>query len=666
MIARTAAAGAAALLAGLTAAAPAHAEPVAHVPATYTVLADATAQPVLVMGGQTVPVGAAVSRGLTPGQQVTATVRGATGTATAVADAVQDGSAAVTAATATAAAMPSSLTGAHSVTIVPVSAAVSDGTTVTALRQEARQLGDFWSAQSSGALTVPDTSISVHDWVTAPINTGKCDIDAWKNAALTALGRTEDSFDGRDHLVVYMAKGASTCSWTGLAYTPGNIIWVNGYTYADALEHEFGHNLGLNHSGDQTCTYALTGATCEDVEYGDYDVMGYARYGDGNGLNAAKADELGLLDSVTPATGVRVTLAPRLTRSGVRAVKVTGGGNTYYVEYRPATTGAGEAGDPSPGVQVRQSDDSTGLSTLLAVLHYTDDTDLGPASLPAGHAMALPGTGYDVLTDSISATGAVVHLRAASTDTVTAPTLTSATTWTAPAIDAAAIGGYLLIVDNQRYVVAPGRTSWPLTLTAGSHTATIATIGTQGGVSATRSRTFTAGSTTAGGPQVTFPAQPGTTTMLRWQAVTGASKYTVTVDGATKTVTATKLALTLSRGTHTVAVRSYDATGTASNPTTGTITVTRTWTATAGKITAPANNAKVASAATLKWTAPAAKSGDPAVTGYDIRLDSGAWVTVSAATRSRAVKLRTGKHTLTVRTRYETGATAQTTVKVTR
>jgi hypothetical protein len=682
MIARTAAATAAALLAGLTAATPALADPVTHVPATYTLLADADHQPVLLMGGRTVPVTERVTDRLTPGQQVTATVRGATGSPAAVADAVQGGRAVVTATRPTPAALTDDIAGAHTLTIVPVTnAANTDGTTATVLRDEARRLGAFWSAQTSGALTVADSGITVDDWVTsAAIPAGDCDPDQWKDAALAAIGRTEADFSGRDHLVVYLGKNAATtCGWTGLAYMPGNIIWINGYTYADAFEHEFGHNLGLDHAGDQTCTITFNGKTCKDVEYGDYDVMGYGRYGDGNGLNTAKADQLGLLDAVTPAAGTRVTIAPRLDRSAVRALKVGGSTATYYVEYRPDTVGAGEAGDSSPGVQIRQVRNDSQLSTLIAALRYTGDPDPDSVAVNPGQAVALPGTGYDVVVDSITAAGAVMHLRTSATGTVGAPTLTdpvdggasalnATIRWSAPDVSADAIAGYLLQVDGTSYVQGPATTSRTLALKAGSHTVTIATLGMRGTVSATRTATFTAGGTLTAGPAVTFPAQAGTTTVLRWQAVPGAGKYEVTVDGSTRTVAAgtTKLVLTLTRGTHTAAVRSYDTAGTASSATTGTITVTRTWAATAAKITAPANNARVASTVTVRWAAPTTRAGDPAVTGYDVRLDSGSWVTLGASSRSRALTVAKGKHTLTVRTRYESGATASTAVKVTR
>ncbi|MFD0524045.1 hypothetical protein [Paractinoplanes durhamensis] len=743
------------------------------------------------MGEQTVPVDPAVTDDLTPGQKVTATVRGATGTPGQVADAVQDGRAEVTAAAATSAALPSALAGAHTLTIVPISLGSDDGTTVTRLQTMGRQLGDFWSAQTSGGLTVADSGINVHAWVTATssqVTPNDCDADQWKAAALDTLGKTEADFTGRNHLVVYMADGASTCTWAGLGYQPGNIIWLNGYNYADGLEHEFGHNLGLDHAGDSNCAFAVSGSTvtqnCETVEYGDYDVMGYARYGDGSGLNTAKADQLGLLNSVTPAAGTKVTIAPRSARNGVRALKVSGGGSTYYVEFRPNPNGtvAGEGDTPSPGVQIRKS--AGGLSTVLPGLRYTDDSDPQSSALPSGRAMALPGTGYEVVNQSESAGGAVVYLRAATATTVAAPgvqspaagattPLTTTVTWNAPATTSAdAIAGYLLVVDGTQYVTTPEMRVRQLSLAAGTHQISVTTIGVQGRF-ATTTRTFTASSsapqpspsssssspaptpaptptvtsvngsqaassataitvtwagtaatyhaelTTASGdqvwsstgttatsatvavqpgtyyaritpvaaddttgtpltsaaiavtrpasPKVTLPPQGSTRTVLRWQATTGATKYTVTVGGITTTVPAgtTRLVLTLARGTHTVAVRSYDARGVASAAATSTVTVARTWTATAAKITAP-KAGKVAASVTLKWAAPAVKTGDPAVTGYDVRTDTGKWVTVSAATRSRTVKLAGGKHTLTVRTRYETGATAQTTVKVTR
>src|SRR5690349_3359920 len=52
--------------------------------------------------------------------------------------------------------------GQHTVVILPVYWTAPDAQTTTSLRAHARQLGDYWSEQTNGALTVPDANITVH------------------------------------------------------------------------------------------------------------------------------------------------------------------------------------------------------------------------------------------------------------------------------------------------------------------------------------------------------------------------------------------------------------------------------------------------------------------------------------------------------------------------
>ncbi|WP_166788527.1 cell wall-binding repeat-containing protein [Cryobacterium sp. TMS1-13-1] len=197
--------------------------------------------------------------------------------------------------------------------------------------------------------------------------------DAWDEAA-TAFGRNFNAYltTSSRHLLVLTpvscgeggvgSVGTGNDSAVGAAN--GGLVWTSvGPNALDVVTHEFGHNLGLQHSNTLFCTdpsisegqFTVPGSApqgCADEEYGDaYDVMG-AAWSVGSQTNerptALNVTHKRLLSALTSGEmrsialpsgrasyNVTTTLASTGT-SGQRALRVTdpGTGAIYYVDYR--------------------------------------------------------------------------------------------------------------------------------------------------------------------------------------------------------------------------------------------------------------------------------------------------------------------------------------------
>src|SRR3954451_21169268 len=77
--------------------------------------------------------------------------------------------------------------GAHTLVVLPVYWTAPDAQTTTTLRGLARQVGDYWTEQTGGAITVPDAKITVNDWTRIP-DPGMCDKESIFYAARDAAG----------------------------------------------------------------------------------------------------------------------------------------------------------------------------------------------------------------------------------------------------------------------------------------------------------------------------------------------------------------------------------------------------------------------------------------------------------------------------------------------
>ncbi|GAB1645609.1 hypothetical protein [Krasilnikovia sp. MM14-A1259] len=316
--------------------------------------------------------------------------------------------------------------GEHTVVVLPVYWTAPDAQTTTSLRALARQMGDYWSEQTNGAITVPEAKITVRDWMSIadPVT---CDRDAIFYAALGAANERAGAY--HKHVIVYFPQTAY-CTWkgSGSAYPEyeGNIyhsvygwMWINGYTSVDVWAREFGRNFGLGSARAATCYSGATQVplsdTCSTRDGYDYDLMGADRGGDPFTLNTALADRIGLLDPNavrTASVGASFTLAPVSSHTGLMAVKVPLSGSFLYVEYRPRV--GRDANEPPgwSGVQVRQRDTWGYFSRVLALNPDGSDGLLANVAARVGVGWDIPGTYLTLVVDSADAAGARIRFAA--------------------------------------------------------------------------------------------------------------------------------------------------------------------------------------------------------------------------------------------------------------
>ena len=403
-------------------------------------------QPIVTIADTTLPLPAAAAVGLRPDTEVTVSVSAPVGadTPAEVAEAVSDGAARILDAdpAPVAAAVSAGNAGAHTLIVLPVYWTAPDAQTTTTLRTTAGQLASYWNTETAGAITVP--TVDVRDW--APIaNPGSCNYGAIATAARAAHGVAAPT--GRTHVLVYFPN-YSSCGWAGLASMPGRDIWINGYSYADAWEHEFGHNLGLGHANAATCTQSGVtvplSSTCTTASYDDLDVMGYARYGDGYHLNTALADVLGTLSNpVVAATGVAVTLPAVTSINAARAVKVPLTGSTLYLEYRPRAGRDANLPAGWAGLQVHQLMTGANESRMLNMTPATANT----RALQVGASWTVSGTTMTIKVEQIDASGLRVKVGNTFGD-VTPPPAPAAAKVTATGV-------------SGEYVAGPVKLTWP-------------------------------------------------------------------------------------------------------------------------------------------------------------------------------------------------------------
>lgn len=128
---------------------------------------------------------------------------------------------------------------------------------------------------------------------------------------------------------VYVIPQDMGCWWTGLGIIGGRRVWVKEPTVR-ALDHELGHNLGMNHA-----------LFWENSASEASDLMGTADFG----LNAPHVVQLGWLDAF-PGKVVELSSAQELTletleadprasaRPKIVVARPSSGGNAYYLSYR--------------------------------------------------------------------------------------------------------------------------------------------------------------------------------------------------------------------------------------------------------------------------------------------------------------------------------------------
>lgn len=219
----------------------------------------------------------------------------------------------------------------------------------------------FIQTLSGGAVSLTgqrDPSGDAYPQATMATTTVGCPYATYLDEGLSAAAANGVSPNSLQHLV--FAFSNANCEWAGLATMEGKTVWYNDYytplrTYpefaATVLNHELGHNFGLQHAAglwcEQEAQWTAINGDCFASEYGEpYDTMGNA-FGLGR-YSSFNMSRLGWLDlrrikSVTRA-GL-YTLAPaNAPGNGIHTLKISrpvpltiGGVRTsvdYYLEYR--------------------------------------------------------------------------------------------------------------------------------------------------------------------------------------------------------------------------------------------------------------------------------------------------------------------------------------------
>ena len=202
----------------------------------------------------------------------------------------------------------------------------------------------YYREQSFGKTTITG---DVLGWYTLPTTNESCDPNGFTtmaNAAARAAGVNLSQYTQYQYVI---GPGAP-CGWSGLAYVPGTISWVNGTIQLRVIAHEYGHNLGVHHASSLDCRNSTgqrvalsVNNLCGASEYGDpYDVMGIGMtnhmnnfhkaqlgwYDGGNMITVTQPGNYTLVPQEGPSSGVQVIriLRNRLAASRTTSIWSTG------------------------------------------------------------------------------------------------------------------------------------------------------------------------------------------------------------------------------------------------------------------------------------------------------------------------------------------------------
>lgn len=312
--------------------------------------------------------------------------------------------------------------------------------------EDGASVDGFLAESSYGQLDITGSSSEsgdVFDWVTISAkSTDACAYATWGQQA-RALAAAQRGFvdSSYDQVVHVMPK--STCSFGGVAYMPGKYSWVvlrskgspNVLTRLRGItSHEYGHSLGIHHSGSQACTsrngdtVTLTSCSAAVSEYGDpFSVMGSSL--NERQYTAFQKGRLGWLaagQTVDAASNGRYTIGsasvpgtgPTVLR--VAAKKANGSPRFYSFELRTAsgvfdsaTTApddpdydrSGIALPPVDGVFVRWHGDYW-LNVVSRLYDMTPGSrvagqDFDDAAMTPGTTLSVPETSTTVRLESV-------------------------------------------------------------------------------------------------------------------------------------------------------------------------------------------------------------------------------------------------------------------------
>lgn len=223
----------------------------------------------------------------------------------------------------------------HRVLVIPVnlrgraSVVVDRNQIAHALFGDAESVAQRYRAISDGRLEFAGSQSDIAAPITLPepadiCHAGLHELAGEADAALTRAGLAYGAY----RHFVFVLPADIPCWWTGVGDIGGNRVWVKATT-AKALQHELGHNLGMNHA------VRWQGS---DADASDFMGSGAA------GLNAPHVVQMGWLDPgqvvtlTAPATVTLETLeAPRSPLPKVAIVHPAPGGNTYYLSMRASS-----------------------------------------------------------------------------------------------------------------------------------------------------------------------------------------------------------------------------------------------------------------------------------------------------------------------------------------
>jgi hypothetical protein len=303
------------------------------------------------------------------------------------------------------------------------------------LTTNGNSVSNYFNEQSYGAVSFRGITSPAGDVfrTTIAANGTGCAWQTWGSQARLAVGSA--TLDQYDH-VIYVFNSQHTCGFAGLAYMPGDEVYIDNAFTLSVVSHELGHNLGVHHaaslrctSGGQNVAFSSVSYACTPNEYGDpYDVMGSSATNHQSAFHKLQSGWLASPRVQTVTTSGDYTVAPLEAGSGVALLlvpHVTAGavsdpdttlGSSFAIDFRQPYGSYFDAfSSSSPavgGVQIRLVQ-SPGSGSAI----QTQLLDTTPLTSTFADAALVKNASFSDSTDSITITttdvnplGATVHV----------------------------------------------------------------------------------------------------------------------------------------------------------------------------------------------------------------------------------------------------------------